>query len=234
MSRDAAIIELFDAMGAPVSAPQFQAAVDAAAHVLEHDGVIVVPTDTVYGVAASMWSSRGVARLFALKDRPTANPLAVLVADIAQAKMLADVANLSPDAQRRIEEWMTRFWPGALTIVVPRSQAVAGVDLGGPRGDDTAMWSTIGVRCPASPIVRALAARVGPIVATSANRSGTPTPRAAAEAARGLAGSVDLIVDGGPCTESASTVADMTCTPPRLVRVGPISQAQLGGEFDGA
>ena len=107
---------------------------------------------------------------------------------------------------------MAAAWPGALTLVLPRSSGAGAHDLGGDS-------STIGVRCPRSSIVRAIAERVGPLVTTSANRSGTPTPSTASAAAESLAGSVELVIDAGACTERPSTVLDATTTPFRVLRV---------------
>ncbi len=176
-------------------------ALDAAAAALENGEAIVLPTDTVYGVACLPGHED---LLYALKDRPAAVPIAVLVASAEQAEAAAGQP-LPAEAQRLA----ARFWPGPLTLVVP-----------GPGG------GTIGVRCPNYPFVLRLAARVGPIATTSANRHGAPTPATAAEAAEALAGpGPSLVLDGGPCGAVASTVVDVSATTPRVLREGALPTA---------
>ena len=234
---------------------QMAAAVSRAATILTGGGTVVMPTDTVYGVAALASDAGAVARLFALKDRSTSSPLAVLVATESQGLGLVDFAShvdeppqgddigrldrASSDSghtnderetgsggdggdelESAVRDLVTKWWPGALTLVLPRRAAFADWDLGGDP-------ATIGVRCPSSPVVRAVADRIGPLAVTSANRSGRPTPTSAGQAAEGLAGSVSLVIDAGPCTEPASTVLDLTCRPILLRRVGSIGLAEL-------
>lgn len=170
---------------------------------------VVLPTDTVYGVAALPTVPGATARLFALKDRRPDAPLAVLVADPAQARAVA--GPLSPPAERLVEA----LWPGPLTLVLPRAEAARAWDLGGDP-------ATIGVRCPDHALVRALAARVGPIATTSANRHGHPTPPTAAEAAAALTAPVAVVADGGPLPGAASTVVDVTGSEVAILRQGPI------------
>jgi tRNA threonylcarbamoyl adenosine modification protein (Sua5/YciO/YrdC/YwlC family) len=163
---------------------------------LRSGGVVVLPTETVYGLAVL---PGGEDRLIALKDRPTDMPIAVLVADSAQVEALASV----PPAAG---ELMAAHWPGPLTLVLPARDGSG----------------TIGVRFPDHAFVRAVAAEVGPIATTSANRHGEPTPATAREAAAGLAGPVDVVIDGGPITGTASTVVDATVDPPVVLRAGPV------------
>lgn len=187
-----------------------------AAAVLEAGGTVVVPTDTVYGLAALPGVAGATDAVFGLKDRADAQPLAVLVADVDQARSLVDPGALTAE----VVDWMDRLWPGALTLVLPRSTAARHLALGGSP-------DTIGLRCPASDFVRALAARVGPVATTSANRHGEPTPPTAREAAAALAGPVGLVVDGGPAGTVASTVVDATVRPWRVLRVGGVSEDAL-------
>jgi L-threonylcarbamoyladenylate synthase len=175
-------------------------AVDLVVAALEAGGAVVVPTDTVYGIAA-LGGHEDV--LYALKGRPASMPIAVLVADADQA---AAVGDLGGAAQRLAE----RFWPGPLTVVVP---ARAG--------------GTVGLRCPDDEFVRAVAARVGPLPTTSANRHGAKTPPTAAEAAAALTGQPDLVVDGGPRGGVASTVVDLTTDPPEVLREGVLDRAAI-------
>lgn len=183
--------------------------------VLGSGGSVVLPTDTVYGLAALPSRPGATADLFALKERAADHPLAVLVADIDQALEL--VVFDEPAVGR----WMAELWPGPLTLVLRRSAVASGLDLGGDP-------STIGVRCPDHPFVRALAAEVGPIATTSANRSGEPTPTTAHEASAALAGPVDLVIDGGPAGTLASTVVEASGAEWQILRVGAITADQLG------
>lgn len=195
--------------------------VDRVVVVLDADGTIVVPTDTVYGVAARIDRPEALLRLFDLKGWDHANPLAVLVADVSQARSLVDTAWFYDVARPVVDALMDAAWPGALTLVLPRSEGAQAYDLGGDP-------ATIGVRCPRSAVVRSIAERVGPLVTTSANRSGDPTPSTASAAANSLAGSVGLVIDAGPCTEPPSTVLDLTTVPFRVLRAGPVDVAGLG------
>ena len=185
--------------------------------VLLEGRTVLIPTDTVYGVGAVPSIPGATDRVFALKERSLASPLAVLVADVEQARTL--VERPSPE----VAGWMEEFWPGPLTLVLPRSTAAASLALGGP-GD------TIGVRCPDHDLVRAVAAEVGPIATTSANRHGAATPTTAAAAAAALVGPVDLVVDGGERGTLASTVVDATWVSWRLLREGaiPIERLRAG------
>jgi L-threonylcarbamoyladenylate synthase len=189
----------------PEVIPDDDAAIDRVADALATGGVVVIPTDTVYGLAAA--AGRGtVARLFELKGRRGDVPVAVLCADADQALALA--ADTGPAAARLAEA----HWPGPLTLVLPRRRGLDW-ELGEPT-------DTIGVRCPAHALVRAVAARIGPLATTSANRHGQPTPPSARDAAAALTGPVDLVVDGGELVGVASTVVDLVARPPRILRQG--------------
>jgi L-threonylcarbamoyladenylate synthase len=176
---------------------------------LRRGGVVALPTDTVYGLAALPGDERAMERLFASKGRADTKSIAVLVADLDQARALTPLGldRFGP------------FWPGPLTVVVPRA-GDAVLHLGGDEG-------TVGLRCPDSPFVRRLAQELGPIAATSANRSGEPTLTTAAEVAGSLP-DVALVVDGGVLGATASTVVDATVDPPQILRAGPITAAALG------
>jgi L-threonylcarbamoyladenylate synthase len=139
----------------------------------------------------------------------------VLVADAEQARELA--GDLTPAAERLIAE----FWPGGLTLVVPRRPGLK-LQLGGT-DDDT----TIGLRLPDHPVPRALAAKVGPLAATSANRHGHRTPVEAAEVADELGAAVDLVLDGGRCEGSASTVVSVTAEGVTVLREGRVPGADV-------
>lgn len=176
--------------------------------------VAVIPTDTVYGVAVAASVPGATAKLFAVKRRPTDVALPVLVADLGQARSLA--AEPFPLLAERLAE---RFWPGGLTLVVPRRPGL-GLDLG---GDD----ATVGLRQPAHPVPVALGQEVGPLVTTSANLHGRPTPLTAAEVSAELGPSVVVVVDGGRCEGAPSTVVDCTGPTPRLLREGRVPWAEL-------
>lgn len=188
-------------------------AVDAVAGALVAGRAVILPTETVYGVAALPSVPGATDRIFALKDRPEAVPLAVLVDDIGQAEAIAVLAAPA----RRLAE---RHWPGPLTLVLPRRPEAASLALGGSP-------ETVGVRCPVDDLVRAVARRVGPIATTSANRHGRPTPTTAAEAAAGLAGRANLVIDGGRRDGVPSTVVDCTGSALRVLRHGAIGEDEL-------
>ena len=203
------------------SGPAALAAVaERAIGVLEAGGTVIVPTDTVYGVAAHPEHAAGLDQLFALKDRDRSKAMAVLAADADQALGLFAMEALAGEVAAAVTAMASTTWPGGLTVVGPRSDRWRHVELG---GDAT----TIGVRVPDSVVVRTIAARVGPIVTTSANRSGDPTPTDADAAARSLLDDVGLVVDAGPCGGLASTVVDVTVTPFRIVRRGAVDPAIL-------
>jgi len=191
------------------------AALNQAVASLERSEPIIVPTDTVYGVAAIATDAAGVDALFELKARPADRSIAVLVADADQMATLAEVG----DAERRL---MAAFWPGGLTIVVTRRPEITGIG---------AEDGTVGVRCPDEEFVRELAQRVGPLATTSANLSGQPTPSDAAEASASLTAPVAVVIDGGTRSGSASTVARVVDVDGRptveVLRPGPISADEL-------
>lgn len=176
--------------------------------VLLDGGVAVVPTDTVYGLAASPDDPAALRRLFTLKGRNADVPVAVLCASATQALASAGTVN-APAAVLA-----ARHWPGPLTLVLPRHPDLEW-DLGEPR-------TTIGVRCPDHDLIRSVASELGPVAVTSANRHGEPTPAEAEAAASSLTGPVDLVVDGGTLVGNASTVVDATVDPVRVLRAGPI------------
>ena len=175
---------------------------------------VLLPTDTVYGLAVDPARPGATDRLFALKARPTDVPLPVLAADAEQAFSLAGEV---PEAAARLA---ARCWPGGLTIVVPR-RAGLGFDLGGP--DDR----TIGLRVPDHDVPRRLASQVGPLATTSANRHGQPTPATVAEVVAQLHGEVAVVVDGGPCAGLASTVVVCDGDLVRVVREGRVGRDVL-------
>ena len=180
-----------------------------AAEALRAGLAVALPTDTVYGLAADASVPGATDRIFEVKHRPHDVDLPVLVADADQALGLATAVPESAIAL------MARFWPGAITLVIPRA-----LDLAADLGDDDA---TIGVRCPDHAVPRALCATVGPLATTSANLHGEPTPETAGRVAEVFGDAVAVVLDGGPCAGSPSTVVDCTGVEPKLLREGRIA-----------
>jgi L-threonylcarbamoyladenylate synthase len=172
--------------------------------------LIVIPTDTVYGIASRPDDPTATAALFAAKDRPADLTLPVLVATIAAAR---DLVVFDDRAER-----LAAAWPGALTIVLPRRETSASWALGGDP-------STLGVRVPAHPLALAVLARTGPLAVTSANRSGDPPARTCDELVRTFGDLVAVyLCQDDPLEGVASTVVDLTHGDPRLLRVGDIDE----------
>jgi len=184
-------------------------------------GVVALPTDTFYGLAADSRSAVGIARVLQLKGRSPKHPLLLLVADCAAARQLA------PAADSRLEELAAHFWPGPLTVVLPTAGRHLPNELVGPTAG-------VAVRVPGSVVARRVARALGaPITGTSANRTGTPPAMAADDIdldARLLDGVVDAGVTPG---ELASTVVDLTGAWARVVRAGAIPNAAISKSLDG-
>lgn len=186
-----------------------------AARILRSGGLVAFPTETVYGLGANALDTDAVARIFAAKGRPANNPVIVHVADVDSARRLA--AHWPSAADRLVKA----FWPGPLTIVVKKAEIVPGlVTAGGP---------TVALRMPAHPVARALIEAAGlPIAAPSANRSMRISATTAAHVLKGLAGRIDLVLDGGPTPGGVeSTVVDLSAERPRLLRPGPVGAEQI-------
>jgi L-threonylcarbamoyladenylate synthase len=187
----------------------------AAVDVLRAGGIVALPTDTVYGIAVALETPGGIEALFAAKHRPPERGVVLLLADAAQAPSIGEW----PDAAA---ELAGAFWPGGLTIVVRQRPDVAlpAVLTGGA--------PTIGLRVPDHGAPRALAAALGPLPTTSANRSGEPEAPDAAAIVAQLGDAVALVLDGGIAHGGpASTVVDCTVDPPRVLRAGAIDRAPL-------
>lgn len=195
--------------------PATPEAIARAAAVLRAGGLVVFPTDTVYGVGAALGRLDAVERVYAIKGRDPSKPLQVLLADAADVAGVA--AGLSPLAQRAV----ARLLPGGVTLVVKNGERVPPAVVAG--------GATVGVRVPDSLVCRALVRALGePIAATSANRSGQPSPRTAQEALAALGDAVELVVDGGACPAGRdSTVIDLTGATPRVLRWGAVGREAL-------
>jgi len=199
--------------------------IEKAASVLLSGGLVVFPTETVYGLGADAMNADAVGRIFDAKGRPACNPLICHVESAAGAREI--VADW-PEIAARLA---ARFWPGPLTLILPRAARLpAAVTAGGP---------TVAVRAPAHPVALALLRAVGrPVAAPSANRSTRLSPTRAERAFVQLKGRVELILDAGPTPRGLeSTVLDLTARPPRVLRPGPVSiralEEALGMEVAG-
>jgi L-threonylcarbamoyladenylate synthase len=190
--------------------------IEQAAMALRAGRLVAFPTETVYGLGAVATNDRAVAAIFAAKGRPRFNPLIVHVTDVAAARALVRWSHAA-------DRLAARFWPGALTMVLPRAEGCPLSLLVSAGGD------TVGLRAPAHPVAQALlAATVLPVAAPSANRAGQVSPTTADHVEAGLGDRIDLIVDGGACPIGVeSTVLDLTCAPPRLLRPGGVTREQL-------
>ncbi len=193
----------------------FEAAVRRAVELLRTGEVVALPTETVYGLAANALDEAAVRRIFAVKGRPAHNPIIVHVADEAMARRCA---SSWPDAAARLSR---AFWPGPLTLVLPRAEEIPEVvTAGGP---------TVGVRWPSHPLIQAVIRACGfPLAAPSANPSNEISPTTAGHVWRNLGGKIPLIVDGGAAQVGIeSSVIDVTSSPTRLLRPGIISPESL-------
>ncbi len=192
-------------------------AIVAAADLLRRGLPVVLPTDTVYGVGVLPFDAAAVERLYAVKGRPAEKGIPILLGDVAD---VAHVAGIIPSAAAAL---MAHFWPGPLTLVVPRRPELPA---------NLSPDDTIAVRVPDHAVARALIrAAGGALATTSANVSGRPPARAADEALAALDGRVAAVLDDGPSPGGvASTVVDCTVDPPVVRRVGPLSAADLGLE----
>jgi L-threonylcarbamoyladenylate synthase len=190
--------------------------VDQAVRVLRAGGIVALPTETVYGLAADAANLAAVRRVYAVKGRPADHPLIVHVADAAALERYA-AGNLP--ALRRLAQ---RFWPGPLTAIVPRTDLVSDVVTGGQ--------PTVALRIVDHPLTQAILRRFGGAVAApSANRFGRLSPTTAQHVRDDLGGDVDLIVDGGPARVGVeSTIIDLTGDVPAILRAGVIGPTELG------
>ena len=189
------------------------AAIADAAALLRQGGLVGMPTETVYGLAADAFNAGACARIFEVKARPTFDPLIV---HIAAASWLERVANLDALGARvdLVERLVARFWPGPLTLVLPKAAAVPSIVCSG--------LDTVAVRVPAHPVALALLGALDrPLAAPSANRFGELSPTKAQHVVLGLGASVPLVLDGGPCGVGVeSTIVDLSGPEPRLLRPG--------------
>ncbi len=184
-------------------------ALDRAISILQGGGLIVLPTDTVYGLAADPWNGEAVLKLYKIKSRSELKSIPVLLSGEAA---IAEVA-LEPSA--RIRMLAAEFWPGPLTMIVDRKIELP---------SEVSATGTVGLRAPDHEFALTLLRKFGPLAVTSANPSGQPSSTTAVQVIETLRGRVDLLVDGGETAGGIpSTVVDLTISPPALLRQGPIS-----------
>ena len=183
--------------------------------ILKNGGLVSYPTDTVYGLGACMTDTKAVDRIFQVKGRPKGMALPVLLADVTQIKDI--VISVPPIAQRLADE----FFPGALTIILPKSDYMPDIITGGGR--------TVAFRIPDHPVPLALIRGLGkPIVGTSANLSGQPSALTAMEVQAQIGDKIDMVIDGGKCPGGIeSTVIDLSGERPVIRRQGAISVERL-------
>lgn len=190
-------------------------AIARAAALLRAGRLVAFPTETVYGLGADATNADAVAGIFIAKERPLSDPLIVHIAEIDEMGRVArDIPPIAWELARR-------FWPGPLTLVLPRGAAIPPIVAGG--GD------TVGVRLPSHPVARALLRATGvPVAAPSANRFMRTSPTTAEHVLTDLDGRIAAVLDGGPCAVGVeSSVLDLTTTPPRLLRPGGVTLEEL-------
>lgn len=189
--------------------------IEQAAGILRAGGLLGIPTETVYGLGANGLDESAVARIFQAKGRPQDNPL---ILHIPSADWLERYCEDIPTDAYRLAE---AFWPGPMTIILRRKPIVPDVV--------TAGLDTVGMRCPSHPVCRAIIQAAGvPVAAPSGNASGRPSPTNVKDMLEDMEGKIEGIVDGGPCSVGVeSTIIDLTCRPPRLLRPGGVTLESL-------
>lgn len=188
-------------------------AVSRALEILSQGGLVAFPTDTVYGIAAGLFNTLGIDRLYEAKARSANKAIAVLLGDLEQVSQLTP--GLTPSAQRLA----ARFWPGALTLVVPKHPNLPA---------NLSPLPTVGVRMPDHAFARALMRAAGPLATSSANISGESNTLTAQQVLEQLEGRLELVLDGGPVPGGVpSTVVDCTQDPPKILRQGAISEEEI-------
>lgn len=182
------------------------------------DGVIVYPTDTVYGVGARMESENAIKKLYEAKSRAFTSPLIALV---SSKEKVFEIARVTPAKKEKVQKLMETFWPGGLTIILKKKEKVPAIMVSG--GD------TVGVRMPNHEIaLKIIGAAGGVLPTTSANISGAKTPRSYEELSQEFKERVDVVVDGGECPlGTESTIIDMSSRKIKILRTGAITKEQI-------
>jgi L-threonylcarbamoyladenylate synthase len=195
-------------------AQQREAGISAAVTTVRAGGLVVLPTDTVYGLGADAFTPEAVSRLLAAKGRGRNMPPPVLVGSVRAASALTE--SLGAFGQDLIDE----FWPGPLTLIF-RASSTLKWDLGDTNG-------TVAIRMPLHPVALELLRRTGPLAVSSANKTGSPAAITADDAEGQLGDSVEVYLDGGRCADNVpSTIVDLTSSMPRVLRVGAVTIDQL-------
>jgi len=180
-------------------------ALNEAEKILKNGGVVIFPTETVYGIGALASSESAVKRIFEVKKRPYGKPLQILISDISQVNQFAS------EISNKAKEVMKKYWPGPLTLIFKKKPKVSDII--------TSSGNTVGLRMPKNSTILKLIKEVGPIAASSANISGQPDPISPEE----VKIEADLLLDGGRCKiGQASTVVDVSVDPPLVLREGKI------------
>ncbi len=194
---------------------QQKSEVEKAARLLKEGEAVAIPTETVYGLAANALDPDAIAKIFTVKGRPQDNPLILHISE------LSELSSVTPEIPEYALRLALKFWPGPLTMIFKRQPKIPPAVSAG--------LSTVAVRCPSHPVARAIIKASGvPLAAPSANLSGKPSPTSAEHVLTDLNGKIPLIIDGGPCSVGVeSTVLDLTCYPPRLLRPGGIPLKDL-------
>lgn len=190
-----------------------------AAEILLQEGLVAFPTETVYGLGANALDEKAILKIFEVKNRPSDNPLIIHISKIADLYLLSN--NVVPI----VEKVVKKFWPGPLTVVLPRSEIVPDAPVAG--------LPTVAVRMPNHPVARSLISAADvPIAAPSANLAGRPSPTSATHVVNDIGEKIDMVLDGGEIIYGVeSTVVDFTSSPPMVLRPGPITVEELRKEI---
>ncbi len=193
-------------------------AISTAKQIIQQDGLVAFPTDTIYGVAANAFSTQAIQKIYKVKERPQEKALPVLIGELSQLDTLVLFVN------DHVQQIAQAFWPGALTLILPKGPNVP---------PNLSPYSTIGIRMPDLAFTLRLLKQTGPLATTSANISGGPNPTTAQDVIDQLGGRLDLILDGGATPgEEPSTVLDATTHELKILRQGPITKADINTLFN--
>jgi L-threonylcarbamoyladenylate synthase len=180
---------------------------------ISQEGVVIFPTDTVYGIGCTAFHPKPIERIFAIKGREFSKALPILIGSFEQIQLVAS------EYEQRSEKLMQAFWPGPLTIILPKHASLP---------PNLSPYNTIGIRMPNHPWLLDLLNLTGPLATTSANPSGSPEARNVAEVVHTMDGKIDLIIDGGQSSSNLpSTVVDCRSAEIKVLREGPISEAEI-------
>jgi L-threonylcarbamoyladenylate synthase len=203
-----------DTLVVPVTDPiALPGALQEALDILRREGLVAFPTDTVYGLGALAHEPASIERLYAVKGRDASKAIPILISDLAELEGIADRIDV------RVRRLAEKYWPGPLTLVVPRHPSLP---------DELTPYPTVGVRIPDHPVALGLIRLTGPLAVTSANLSGQPSAVTAGEVLAHLRGSIELILDGGETPGGiSSTVVDCSGAELTILRQGPVSREEL-------